>query len=675
MDTQHYNMLGKSTSMYLKRSAKSPIFWRPFGPNAIDLAQQEEKLIFLSLGMASCHWCHVMERECFYDETLALQLNDHFISIKIDIEENPEIDFWLQELAQKTGRRNGYPFTAILTSDMRPIFLSTYLPLHSSEKATGLLDIIKEYVEIKCDPEELSSKIEEFNSVKSQQEQKIELPESFPHPMAIFNALSSFKNTKDGGYGDGAKFPQYAYYEWAIEQILEGVIEEEVGQHIVISIEKMLLGAAHDHLRGGMHRYCSDPSWNFPHFEKMLYDQAAFVKLLSKSCLIYPAPLLLDALTLTLNYITNEMLSSDSLFFSSQDSESESVEGLYYCFSKNEIREALSSHSHLADKKDLLLKWFNFDKIAEKDANALVPLRLAGEHKEEFYQVESWNLIREAKQLLMAHRQLRMPPKTDTKSMSSWNMQMLSALCDVVQYTRIESIREQAKNLLNTCHNAQVKKFIQETDETICVIHSTDYVEGRYFEDYVFAAEACFRMSEILASPQYCELAIKLTLQISKVFRKDQDFYIIEAGLESGIIPNSVATHYDQSHKSALATYLGLIRKYSLLSNDIKELEEKLAKSFESLTQQTLLNPLAHGEGLRTLCYPKLAYKKIEMPQKWADDEHIKAICSYFSARFVIAYHQDENPWWQVCSDKECEIKGIDKEEFTKVFSVNQEEA
>ena len=175
----------------------------------------------------------------------------------------------------------------------------------------------------------------------------------------IIDALKNYQDNEHGGYGDEPKFPHYSFFEWAIEHILEGMVPQELGKHTILSIERMLMGGVYDHAKGGIHRYSTDKDWNVPHFEKMLYDQAGLLKLLAKTSLLYPAPIVYDSLIQTLDYLKSEMQSEKGYFFSAQDADSEGVEGLYFTFTKDEFVAAINEFGgELAENKEKIIEWF-----------------------------------------------------------------------------------------------------------------------------------------------------------------------------------------------------------------------------------------------------------------------------------------------------------------------------
>jgi uncharacterized protein len=673
------NKLHLEKSLYLKQHAENPIHWWAYSQQPLDKAKAENKLIFLSIGYSSCHWCHVMAHESFEDDSTANYLNENFVSIKIDREEFPDLDHYYQMACSMMTGRGGWPLTVILTPDGKPFFAGTYFPKVARTGLPSFTDVLKQMQELySTKPQEVldnARKLIEELMKPSTPEKKIEFQGHFPAPSAIMNALKNYADAENGGYGQAPKFPHFAFYEWAAEQILEGMIPQEQGQHIVNTIEKMMMGGIYDHAKGGIHRYSTDIKFLVPHFEKMLYDQAGLLKVLSKVSQFYPSPIVFDGMLQTLDYLKSEMLSDDGYFFSAQDADSEGIEGLYFTFSKEEfIGSFEDAPESQKEKIEHFLNVFNITDSGnfEKGLNVI---SLNPAMKNEFYSQDSWQEIRDIRRRLHEQRKYRMPPATDRKGIAAWNYMLISALCDVVQYCQIDVMRNEALELIHLTVEGCLKQFITEEKETgrhlLRHVNSLEQ-QALYLEDYVCFADAQLRLYEITGNQIFKTNALDSVRFILDNFLKDGVFYITATTQPSIGIENLSAPLFDQSYQSPVMTMVQLLERCSVFHPEFSP-EEVLKDKFGDLSQLALSNPLGHGQGLRAMTYPVNIYRKIEVPHTWLQNTEFLVLRNHFFSRFVLDYHGRETEEFQVCTKDACEVQGTGIEDFKKLFTIKDE--
>lgn len=671
-DIQQFNYLRDEESAYLKQHSQNPVKWYSYGPEALQQAKDDDKPIFLSIGYSTCHWCHVMASESFENPKVADYLNENFINIKVDKEELPDLDAYFQLASQLFTGRGGWPLNVFLTPDFKPFFIGTYMPPESREKQPSFTEVITHLGKnFKEDRETINKNSVELAGATSQTpvaENKVEFEGHFPSAATIIDALKNYQDNEHGGYGDEPKFPHYSFFEWAVEHILEGMVPQELGKHTILSIERMLMGGVYDHAKGGIHRYSTDKDWNVPHFEKMLYDQAGLLKLLAKTSLLYPAPIVYDSLIQTLDYLKSEMQSEKGYFFSAQDADSEGVEGLYFTFTKDEFVAAIDEFGgELAENKEKIIEWFC---IKDEGLNVI---QLNPELKEVLYAPEAWNLVRGVKKALTEARKKRIPPKTDSKGVASWNFQLLSSLIDVIQYVKIDSIQQKASDLLNSSTEAITNTFLSTDEEDKTRIHTSTTRHGHppLFEDYVMFAEFSFRCFEYSGNEKFKINALNTISFIFKAFFDEKSFFTRSVEFnDTEEYANIHTPIFDQSYKSALGTLIILLRKWSLEQEDFKDYLEQMESSLETLTHLALQNPLGFGESLRALVYPPQAYRLIEVPKAWYKNGSFYQFFPNFSIRFAITSHDRDDNSWQICNSKECELTGTTFEEFKDVFKV-----
>ncbi len=672
------NKLRFEKSLYLSQHAENPVHWFPYGKEALDRAKELNKLVFLSIGYSSCHWCHVMAHESFEDEETANYLNNHYLSIKVDREEYPDLDHYYQTACSIMTGRGGWPLTVILTPEGRPFFAGTYFPKTARSDSPAFMDVLKQIhntwtskpQEIRESASQLVEEIKKPFFI----EKKIEFKGHFPAPSAIMNAMKPHADERNGGYGKAPKFPHFAFYEWASEQILEGMIPQEQGQHIVDTVEKMLMGGLYDHAKGGIHRYSTDEKFLVPHFEKMLYDQAGLLKVLSKLGQFYPSPLVYDGLLQTLDYLKTEMIAEEHYFFSAQDADSEGTEGLYFTFSREEFEATFEeAPPEQKIKMDSYIEWFNISNEGNFE-HGLNVISLNPSLKTSFYTQDSWQEVREIRRRLLEQRKLRIPPATDRKGISGWNYLMLSALTDVVQYCPIETIQNEALELIRMTAEGCLKEFIlKDSDERHVLRHSnTLEKQALYLEDYVNFTEAQLRLYEITGNETFKKNTFESIDFILNNFVIDGTIYVTAINTLTNGIDNLVAPLYDQSYRSSAMVLVHLLHRLSVFRPELSP-EIVLGEKFNNLSQFVLMNPLGHGEGLRALTYPRDIFRKIEVPFEWLNNQDFIRMRSHFFSRFIMDYHSRDTDSYQICTTKICEISGKGFEQFKALFLAKDE--
>lgn len=674
------NRLNKEQSLYLKHHETNPIDWWPYGPEALQKAKDENRPIFLSVGYSACHWCNVMNAESFNDAEIADILNNKFICIKVDREEHPDVDNYYQLAAQLFSHSGGWPLTAFLLPSLMPYFAGTYFPKNSDGKTASFKEIVIEMARVFENDRNLvednARKVTEAIKSGLIPKDKVEYQGHFPPPMAVLKAIEQFRDNEFGGYGEAPKFPNFSFFNWAIEQMLEGMVEKEEGEFIIKSLEHMLMGGVTDHARGGIHRYASDREWSVPHFEKMLFDQAGLLRVLSKLSLIYPAPIVFDTLINTLSYLDSEMMGEHGYFFSAQSADSEGVEGLYYTYTKQEFEDALNNADDpdetLAKNRDKIFKWFPINDIGNFDGPLNI-IRFDPNSKDEIYSHEGWEIVRRVLRAISEDRKDRLPPMTDAKGVASWNFMLATSLLDVMQYCRIDIIRHKANELFNKVLTGSYAAFVLSKDnEKVVIRHATTReLNPPYLEDYISFAELQMRSYELTGNTVFKE-NLETTIN-----------YLIKEFIEDGAVltrakhsndleeyPNQVIGAFDNSLRSPASMLIDLLRRSTVLFMD-NELLDPIKDVIENITNECLKSPINSGEALRALTYPQEVYRVVKVPRSWPKNTKFMTQLPYFLSRFVIDYH-DEGETWQICSINACELQGEGIDNFIETLSPKQ---
>ena len=417
------NRLAQQTSPYLQQHANNPVDWYPWGEDALRIAREQNKPILLSIGYSACHWCHVMAHESFEDPAIAAVMNRHFINIKVDREERPDLDQIYQAAhAMLTQRSGGWPLTLFLTPEQLPFFGGTYFPNVARYRLPGFVQILEHVAEIyRTRTEDINrqnaSLLNAFASTLTDCATGVEFSNT-PLDQAGRNFQQSF-DAVHGGFGGAPKFPQPTGIEFLLRQ----------GSYkmALYTLLKMAEGGIHDQLGGGFSRYSVDERWAIPHFEKMLYDNGSLLALYTDALVITDEAVFRRAAQGIASWTLREMQSPQGGYYSSLDADSEHEEGKFYVWSREEVTRLLS-----AEELTITAAHFGLDQPANFENefwNLLIakPLEsLAAERQLTIVQAEQ--LLASAQQKLFAARELRVRPGRDEKILVSWNALLIKGM-------------------------------------------------------------------------------------------------------------------------------------------------------------------------------------------------------------------------------------------------------
>jgi uncharacterized protein YyaL (SSP411 family) len=419
------NRLANETSPYLLQHAENPVDWYPWGPEALERARAEDKPILLSIGYAACHWCHVMERESFEDPETAAFMNEHFVSIKVDREERPDLDAIYMDAVQAMTGGGGWPLTAFLTSDGRPFYAGTYFP---SEERHGLpsfrtvLEAVADAWEHRrSEAETQSARVTEAIERTSRLAASAE-PLTDEVLRSAFGGLRRAFDPRWGGFGRAPKFPQPMTLELCLRMHLRGT--PDALDVVTATLDKMAAGGIHDQVGGGFHRYSTDERWQVPHFEKMLYDNALLIRLYVHAWQVTGRDAYGRVALETCEYLLRELRHPEGGFFSSQDADSEGVEGRFFVWSWNELVEVGDETVATAFGGTPSGNWEGTNVLWR-------PLALEGVAAEfDLDPAELERRMEAARAELFGIRNGRVHPATDDKVLAAWNGFAIAALAE-----------------------------------------------------------------------------------------------------------------------------------------------------------------------------------------------------------------------------------------------------
>jgi len=428
--TAKTNRLAQETSPYLLQHAHNPVDWHPWGKEAFERAKKEDKPIFLSVGYSACHWCHVMERECFEDEGIATLMNDLFVCVKVDREERPDVDEIYMKSVQLLTRSGGWPMSVWLTPDGEPFFGGTYFPPRDAHGRPGFPRVCQEMGRIWKEErpralaaaQELTAKIREI-SVPDAARPEGELPAGLPEDAAA-QLLKRFDD-EQGGFGGAPKFP----HPMDLALLLRVVARkgDEKAKHAALfTLQKMAAGGMYDQVGGGFHRYSTDERWLVPHFEKMLYDNALLASTYLDAWLLTGDGEHARTVREILDYVLREMTAPGGGFYSTQDADSEGEEGKFFVWTTAELEEVLG-----ADLAAWVGPWFGASPSGnfEHRANVLSrPWTVEDFAKVRSMQPEDLRAgLEVARRKLFEAREKRVKPARDDKILADWNGLMIGA--------------------------------------------------------------------------------------------------------------------------------------------------------------------------------------------------------------------------------------------------------
>jgi uncharacterized protein YyaL (SSP411 family) len=425
MSERPTNRLAREASPYLLQHAHNPVDWYPWGREALERARAEDRPILLSIGYAACHWCHVMERESFEDEATAALMNEHFVSIKVDREERPDLDSIYMDAVQAMNGQGGWPLTAFLTPQGEPFYAGTYYPPEPRHGLPAFRQVLTGIADAWRDRRDevtlQGSRIVE-HIARAATPAVTEEPLTDDITRAATDVLRRSFDGRWGGFGGAPKFPQPMVLEFLLRRSLRGA--RDAAGMVATTLDRMADGGIYDHLGGGFARYATDGAWLVPHFEKMLYDNAQMLRLYTRAWQNSRTdPHRLLAIE-TADYLLREMQHSEGGFFSSQDADSEGIEGRFFTWTWDELTGHVGEHVAACLGARPEGNWEGTTVLW----NPFPPREYAAEHGLDPDQLDAE--VRDARRLLFEIREKRVHPGTDDKILAAWNGLAIEALAE-----------------------------------------------------------------------------------------------------------------------------------------------------------------------------------------------------------------------------------------------------
>jgi len=593
------NRLVHEKSPYLIQHAHNPVDWFPWGEAAFKKAHQEEKPIFLSIGYSTCHWCHVMEQESFENEQLASLLNAHFIAVKVDREERPDVDNIYMQVCQALTGSGGWPLTIIMTPDREPFYAATYLPIRNRGGMPGLTEILNSIAGMwqKDRDKALRAGREVTSAIKKSATRHV--IESLGSQI-FENAFNQYQKAFDldfGGFGTAPKFPMPHALSFLLKYS-ELYNQSRALAMVEKTLQAMYQGGIYDHIGYGFARYSTDRKWLVPHFEKMLYDNALLVIAYIQAHRVTGKDLYRQVARDTLEYILRDMTSPEGGFYSAEDADSEGEEGKFYTWTREEIIDVLGNRSEEFDKYYDITAEGNFEG---KNIPNLINQNLNEDPRHKF---------ETERQKLFMIREKRVKPFKDDKILTGWNGLMIAALA--VAYADIKDSRylQSAQKAADFIY----KQLRREDGRLLARYREGEAGYPAYASDYAYFIWGLIELYEISGHSLYLEQAISLNNQLIELFYDCEQGGLFFYGSDSEQLLTRPKEFYDGSVPSdnAVATY-NFVR-LARLTGDLR-LNDLAQQQFEHFAGIINRNPTIGAFWLQAALYQQNRSQKIVLPK------------------------------------------------------------
>jgi len=582
------NRLGDCSSPYLLQHKDNPVHWQPWDGQALHAAREENRPILLSIGYATCHWCHVMARECFENPDIAAQMNRQFVCIKVDREQRPDLDAIYQTAAQAISGHGGWPLTVFLTPDGEPFYAGTYFPPEDRHGLPGLPRLMKLLFEawrqrpenIRRQTAQILDAIHRHHAVANGDDAA---------SVDVHAAIRFWMREYDpdhGGFGHAPKFPQAQVIELLLT-VSHTQQDQAMTDAVHHTLQAMAAGGIYDHIGGGFHRYSVDARWLVPHFEKMLYDNAQLLLLYGRAHIQRPHPAYRRVTEETVRWLMREMRDDTGLFYAAQDADADHVEGVFHTWTLQELEEVL-------EKDELALFVSSYGISQEGDFEGrCIPHRRTGD--------ESHNKsLQPVREKLYRARCRRTPPETDTKLLADWNALTVAALAEC-------GVRMKRSDWLAAAGECAEALLTHMVDEQGRVRHSMrrGYIEDeRFADDAALLAQALLALHAATAEQKWLQHAECISERLFRDFTLESGAITMTANDGERLIQRPVQV-YDNPTPSANGAAAGLaVTFYGLTSKDIwrKRAEALFAAFAPHLTQAAASVP--------TLALARIAFEK-----------------------------------------------------------------
>ena len=654
--TTHTNALINESSAYLRQHASNPVNWFPWNSQALSKAKNENKLIVLSIGFSSCHWCHVMNEETFEDAEVAAFMNENFISIKVDREEKPDVDQIYMTAYQLMKDNGGWPLNMILLPDGKPIYGSTYLP---KKEWVKMLDQLLKLFE--ANPEQVNKFADDIISgIKNNSSLINNDSSNFEYKEVLNKSILKWKTSwdlKNGGEGNNQKFAKPVNLDFLLDYVVTSG-DQKAEFFLKQTLDAIATKGLYDHVKGGFFRYSTDAEWSIPHFEKMLYDNAQLVSTYSKAYRFFKNPVYKDKVFETLSFIEREMKNKSGGYASSLNADTAGEEGGSYYWNIEELKKLIPENEF-----ELFSEYYALNKKENTNKYLLIP-DLEKENQIDLdFKLEPdqfSNLKLKWRNLLVKEQELRESPGLDTKVITSWNALLVTSYIEAYKTFQNPEFLERGKSLFKFLTDDYSKK-----GRLNHILNSEVKEAALYLQDYAYLLDAALNLYEVTLDDTYFIEAQNLEGDARKLFLNSESIFYNYSNAnnlltsiyktDDGVLPSG----------NAVMAYC-LFKQGTLLSNE--KMLDQYATMLSALKFSCIENPSNYGLWNNLILYNSYPFYELVIVGEEAQARVNEIFNKPISNAFVYGSLKESNlkifenryepseTWIYVCTAYNCKL-------------------
>lgn len=575
------NLLASEDSPYLQQHQHNPVHWYPWCDEAFQKAKERQCAIFISIGYSSCHWCHVMEHEVFEDEAIAAYLNEHFVCIKVDREERPDIDKHYQDVHMLLNQRaGGWPTSVFATPDNKPFFAGTYIPPESKQNVMGFMPLLQTIApaiqkgdkKLFENADEVAAYLAHSGSRKTSSSITARVGTQF-----FKQARSNFEPSY-GGFGIAPKFPQTSTLN-TLMSLYQLTQDEEIASMLQHTLDNMCAGGMYDVVDGGFCRYSVDSEWLVPHFEKMTYDNALLCEVYLRGYTLFNDPYYLHIAQEIATFMSDFMM-HEALFYSASDADTEGEEGKYFVYTRQEVLSALQTAGYDAKEAQRMTMRLGCSKEGNFEGRNII----------RFVSIRRPDWFAKVQPALQKLRRPRLYPFIDKKVQTSWNAMMIKALFELSIYDKsyLEQSVVSIDALLSTMNSSTLMH---------CALAGKKAKIGGFLEDYAYLGVALITAYEVTSEKCYLNEAEKLAKAALHNYYEDGQWHFSRGEFET------LAEANDSAYPSAVGVMVDLLLSLaSLIDKSYRDIAQSTLEYYgEDILKEAIFHPGMVNQTLRYL--------------------------------------------------------------------------